>query len=751
MSSMTAGKNLVMAAVLGVATVLVFVTDLVTMAGFAHGMLYIVVVLIAVLTARPVLIIGFSIVACALILTGYFLSPSAPTGFPIEYVLANRLVSIMVIVTACVLAVTRIGSQTRHQKAESQLDETRRQMRLANEVAGIGTWSLSADPSRLFWSEEVHRLHGTRPGDEPDMDRAIEFYIPEHRDRIRSLVTHCLELGEPFDEELQIIDTQGQRIWVRAVGLPTFDDDGQIVGAHGTFMNIEDTKRIARRLTTTLESITDAFFLLDREWRFTFLNARAEQLLERRREDLLNQIVWDEFPEARDTAFERHYRNAVRSGESTSFESLYPPLDRWFSVHAYPSEEGLAVYFRDVTEHKNMEEQLRNAQRLEVVGQLTGGIAHDFNNLLTVILGNAELVREELPDGHPLGNMADIMVQAAQRGSTLTQQLLAFARRQALESKPVDINRLLANMDGLLRRALGDHIEIELSRGGGLWLAMVDESQLESAVLNLCLNARDAMSRGGRLTIETANVRLDVDYAEQHSEVKPGQYVMVAVSDTGKGIESEHLDKVFEPFFTTKAKGKGTGLGLSMIYGFVKQSSGHVKVYSEPGEGTTVRLYLPRAYEAAEKSVAVSPPENSEGGRETILLVEDDDLVRQFAEEQLRQLGYRTLVAENGPQAIELVREHADIDLLFTDVVMPGGMSGRDLADQALTLRPDLKVLYTSGYTENAIVHHGRLDPDVQLLQKPYRRSDLARRLRGILDGKAQTTNNHNKHGTDKP
>ncbi len=387
---------------------------------------------------------------------------------------------------------------------------------------------------------------------------------------------------------------------------------------------------------------------------------------------------------------------------------------------------------RDVTERKRTAEQLRQSQRLESVGQLTGGVAHDFNNLLTVILGNAELLHEQL-----LGSgdepLTEMIIAAAQRGADLTQRLLAFARRQPLDPKPVDVNRLAANMEPLLRRTLDEHIDIEFVRGGGLWSALVDPSQLENALLNLCLNARDAMPSGGRLTVEMANAHLSREYADQHADVKPGQYVMLAVSDTGCGIPDDILRRIFDPFFTTKLPGKGTGLGLAMVYGFIKQTGGHVAVYSEVSEGTTVKLYLPRARTAPAQSDAPQASPLHSGGSEYILLVEDDDLVRRYASGQLESLGYSVYSASGPLQALDILRSQSPIDLLFTDVVMPV-MSGRTLAEQAAEIRPGLPVLYTSGYTENAIVHHGRLDPGVHLLSKPYRREELARRVREVLN-----------------
>lgn len=391
----------------------------------------------------------------------------------------------------------------------------------------------------------------------------------------------------------------------------------------------------------------------------------------------------------------------------------------------------------DITARLELEGKLRQSQRLEVVGQLTGGVAHDFNNLLTVILGSSDLLAEELKGDPRLLRLAESCRAAAENGAELTKRLLAFARKQALRPRPLDINQLVAGMDGMLRRTLGEDIEVEYVRGAGLWAAVADPSLLENAVLNLCINARDAMPKGGRLTIETANAAIDRAYADLHPELEPGQYALVAVSDTGVGISPENLAKVFEPFFTTKESGKGTGLGLSMVYGFVKQSKGHVSVYSEPGQGTTVRIYLPRAHESAAAQPERARQVGHYRGTEKILLVEDNDLVRNAAEEQLRALGYQITVASSGPEALSILRREGGFALLFTDVVMPGGMSGRDLAEEALRLHPDMKVLYTSGYTGNAIVHHGRLDPGVHLLNKPYRQVDLARKLREVLDAKS--------------
>ncbi len=389
--------------------------------------------------------------------------------------------------------------------------------------------------------------------------------------------------------------------------------------------------------------------------------------------------------------------------------------------------------FRDITERRQLEEQFRQAQKMEAVGQLSGGIAHDFNNLLTVILGCAEFISQDAKENTRMSKMAEMILGAARRGAELTHRMLAFARRQTLQPAPVNVNRLLMEMEGLLRRTLSAEIDLEVARGGEDCVAVADPGQLESALLNLCLNARDAMPAGGKLTIETCRTALDAGYAAENPDTQPGEYILLAVSDSGHGISPEIMDRVFDPFFTTKDVGKGSGLGLSMVYGFVKQSKGHVKIYSEPGHGTSVKLYLPVADDSSE--VPEQYPEASAGlhGSEVILVAEDNDEVREFAKAQLEFLGYRVLEAANGAGALTVLRDHAEIDLLFTDMVMPGGMSGHELAQVACRLRPTLKVLYCSGYAENAQIHEGLPLRGVEFLNKPYTRLELARRIRRVL------------------
>ncbi|MGY3369936.1 PAS domain S-box-containing protein [Bradyrhizobium sp. GM2.4] len=400
-----------------------------------------------------------------------------------------------------------------------------------------------------------------------------------------------------------------------------------------------------------------------------------------------------------------------------------------------------ATLERQVTERteqlRKNEEALRQSQKMEAVGQLTGGVAHDFNNLLQIILGNLDTLQRNLPaESGRLLRAARNAMTGAQRAATLTRRLLAFSRRQPLDPKPLDVNALVNGLSDMIHRTLGETIDVETVLGAGVWRVEADPAELEAAVINLAVNARDAMTNGGRLTIETSNAHIDEAYVAAHTEVVPGQYVAIAVTDTGVGMDSKTVAQAFEPFFTTKAVGKGTGLGLSQVYGFVKQSGGHVKIYSEVGQGTTVKLYLPRlATQAAGAEQLESNPSPEAAQEETVLVLEDDDEVRAYSVETLRELGYRVIEAHDGPSALRLLERQPRVDLLFTDVVLPGGLTGAQVAAQAKTVRPTLKVLFTTGYARNAIIHHGRLDKGVQLLVKPFSFSDLAAKVRDVLDG----------------
>ncbi len=871
--------------------------------------------------------------------------------------------------------------------------------RLAGQRARLGGWRAELDPPHLIWTPETTAIYELPEGSQPDVEQALSYYIPGHRERLYAAFYECVEHGTPWDEILQMVTAKDNALWVRSIGEAERDLHGRIVAVQGAVQDISEmvetqrrSETVTSRLVETIESMSDALFTLDKQWCFTFLNRQAELLLDHPRAQLIGRSIWNAFPESRNSNFQVNYERTVTDQCTTRFTEYFAPMASWFDVTAYPTPDGLAVYFRDVTreraqterlrlletavsrmndvlliteaqsinapdgpkivyvndaflsktgytagevigktprmlqgpktqraeldrirqalenwqpvrselinydrdgnemwleldivpivddkginthwvaverdltprrlaeqtirvseerfrlvarasndviwdwdlvsdgcwwndgldrvfgyhankegqtmpsrlelvheedrervaaslceatlgdaqiwsedyrmlradgqarlvsdrgyvirneqgealrmlgsivdvtERSELDERMRQSQKLEAIGQLTGGVAHDFNNLLTVILGNAELLSEQLHGNQPLQSMAEMTASAAERGAELTRRLLAFARRQVLEPRQIEIKPLVEGMHGLLRRTLGEDIEINILAADDIWRAEVDPGQLEVALLNLAINARDAMPEGGCLSIEAGNAVLDEDYVEIQQELSAGDYVTVTVSDTGTGMSKDVIARAVEPFFTTKDVGKGSGLGLSMVYGFVKQSGGHLRIYSEPGEGSTIRLYLPRADGSGDAVGDVSQEIKPVGGNERILVVEDDPMVRRHLTSQLLHLGYHVTDAASGQEALEILHGNVAFDLLFTDIVMPGGINGHDLADAALALKPKLKVLFTSGYTEAAIVHKGRLEPGVHLLNKPYRRQEMAAKVRLVLD-----------------
>jgi PAS domain S-box-containing protein len=490
-----------------------------------------------------------------------------------------------------------------------------------------------------------------------------------------------------------------------------------------------------------IETALDAFVQIDPHGEVLQWNSRAEKMfgassseaIGARLEDLLAlepecKHHLDSIIRGEDVGGLRTQANVKgRTGQALEIEFSISTSER-------QGERVFNIFARDLTDKIAAENQLRQSQKMQAVGQLTGGIAHDFNNLLTVITGTIDTLAAEVAARPDLVAITAMIDQAANRGADLTRQLLAFARKQPLQPRNVDINALVGETERLLKPTLGERIRIETVLADDPWHAFADSAQLTSAILNLALNARDAMPNGGILTFETHNVSLDDDNARLLGEMDAGDYVELSVSDNGTGIRPEIIDSIFEPFFTTKGAGEGTGLGLSMVYGFIKQSRGHIKVYSEPGIGSTFKLYLPRTFGTVDPESSGSEPVRGEG--ELVLVVEDDALVRNYVVGQVGGLGYRTLVAANAEEALAILGSN-DVDLLFTDVIMPGPMNGPDLVRQARHDRPGLRVLYTSGYAENAIVHNGQLDAGVLLLPKPYSRAGLARMLRAALDAVA--------------
>jgi PAS domain S-box-containing protein len=494
----------------------------------------------------------------------------------------------------------------------------------------------------------------------------------------------------------------------------------------------EKAEEAAARITMIFESTTDGVLIVDLNWRIDYVNGPASaQLAEDR--DVIGMTLSEAFPH--DTEILSRFREAMSEQRPASFEAFCERRSIWYALNAFPSSQGIAIYVRDITEHKHslearrlMQAQLHQSQKMESVGQLTGGVAHDFNNLLTVVSGHFELI-EDAADNGRVRELAAAGLRAAGRGAKLTAQLLAFSRRQRLSPKLVNVNELISEFQGLIRQAVGGGCEVKLRADERLWRCHVDPSLLETALLNLALNARDAMPDGGVLEIETRNVVLDERAADG---CLPGSYVKMSVTDTGCGMPPEVRDRVFEPFFTTKEVGKGTGLGLSMVYGFVRQSGGHIAIESAPGAGTTVALYLPKATQKPDAGLEAIRPQAIPEGSERILVVEDNEDILKVTSAMLTTFGYWVLCARNGAEAIQMLQSGQEFELLFSDVVMPNGMNGVELAREARRLRKGIKILLTSGYAGDVLERHQAVD-EFPIIDKPYRLADLARRLRSIL------------------
>jgi signal transduction histidine kinase/two-component SAPR family response regulator len=487
-------------------------------------------------------------------------------------------------------------------------------------------------------------------------------------------------------------------------------------------------------LQATLDSIRDGIAVFAGDRRLQAFNPNFFGLADLPLNLAATGTVIDAFREAEGERTDKLFPN-IGLSELAALEPRHLVIDgRHLDVYSTTvSSGGVLVAVSDVTARVQFELSSRQAQKMEAIGQLTGGVAHDFNNLLQIISANLDLSKDLKATDERLAVRLNNAIAAVERGSRLTGQLLAFARRQPLAPRVVNIGRLVQEMTDMLRRTLGEPIEIESVTAGGLWNALVDPGQLQNALLNLTINARDAMPDGGQLTIEVANAFLDDDYVSQHAEATAGQYVMLAVTDTGCGMAPGVVARAFDPFFTTKPEGQGTGLGLSQVYGFVKQSGGHIKIYSEVGDGTTVKLYLPRTRKAQDDVHELSDGP-LQAGSESILVVEDDEGVRAAVTDLLAELGYRVLKADGAERALAVLRSGVKVDLLFSDVVMPGPIPTREMARIAAEIDPAIKILFTSGYTQNAIVHNGKLDDGVFLLSKPYRKHELARKLRTLLE-----------------
>jgi len=536
----------------------------------------------------------------------------------------------------------------------------------------------------------------------------------------------------------------------------------QLVAASAQRKTLEErlvrqaTRVSEQRFELLVQGVTDyAIYMLDAQGHITNWNAGAGRITGYAEQEVIGKhfSIFHTDEDRKQDLAARVLRTAVTEGkyEAEAWRLRKGGVRFWANVVIGPIHDaqgellGFAEVTRDVTEKREAQkqldatrDQLYQAQKMEAVGQLTGGVAHDFNNLLTIIIGNLDTAKRTLESWQGgarvrLAHAVDHALVGARRAATLTAHLLAFARRQPLETKPLDVNKLLNHTSEFLKPALGEVVELEVVGAGGVWQIEADRAQLETAIVNLAVNARDAMPDGGKLTIEASNILLDEEYCSRSTEVRPGNYVQLSISDNGEGMTKEVLDRAFEPFFTTKQAGKGTGLGLSQVYGFVKQSGGHVRIYSEPGYGTAVKIYLPRSHASPDELETHRAASSSAGGTETILVVEDDEDVRTFVSETLRDLNYDVIEAQDANSALRTLEQQKDVDLLLTDVILPG-RNGRELAEVMRDRRPSIKVLFMSGYSRDIIVHKGRLDHNVDLIQKPLTQASLAGRIRDVLD-----------------
>jgi PAS domain S-box-containing protein len=658
---------------------------------------------------------------------------------------------------------------------------------VANNIPQLA-WMAGPDGSIFWYNRRWFDFTGTTLEDMRGWGWQ-KVHHPDHVGRVVTNIKHSFDTGEEWEDTFPLRGVDGVYRWFLSRARPIRDEHGAIIRWFGTNTDITEQRQAdeAHRETEEfnrqiLASSTDCIKVLDLDGRLRFMSEGAQKAMEIDDFASVDGCAWLDFWNGPHVEAARLAVDEARAGRVGQFQGGAPTAKgnaRWWDVRISPmfGPDGkpakLLSVSRDVTiaheaertvrklneelesrvnertetlrrsneallgeiaQREVAEAQVRQMQKIEAVGQLTGGIAHDFNNMLAVIISGCGLMERRIARGEDVTKLLQGVRDAADRAASLTHRLLAFSRQLPLAPGAIDPNRMVTSMSELLQRSIGEQVQLEAVLAGGLWRAHADASQLENSILNLAINARDAMPNGGKLTIETANAHLDDDYARTHRELAAGQYVMIAVSDTGEGMTPDVVERAIDPFFTTKSVGKGSGLGLSQVYGFVKQSRGHLKLYSEVGHGTTVKIYLPRVFGPAEDDAAMIPSRPTPTGSlaELILVVEDEARIREMTTDSLRELGYSVVHAGSAAAALKLIREREDIGLLFTDIVMPD-MNGRQLADTARAMRPGLKVLYTTGYTRNAIVHNGVLDPGVNFIAKPFTLDQLGNKIREVL------------------
>jgi len=648
------------------------------------------------------------------------------------------------------LAVVRLNRRLAKSLAEtkeagSALNESERRLKTTFEYAGIGIVNVDLmgnflavnDSFADFVGRERNALTGTpyknitHPGD-----------YEHHLAAIKAMLAGTMDV---YADEMRCIRPDDDIAWANVTTVMVKNEDGSPDYFTTFVLNVTERKKIEAHYRDLIEMSPDAIYI-HRDNKIIFANQKAVEMYgAENREALIGISPYDFLrPDEREIAYERS-RNMLSDGNFMPLKEFqHTTLDnRLIDIEAtgrsvmFDGQEALLTYARDIGPRKEMQNRLAQAQRLEAVGQLTGGIAHDFNNLLAVFVGNAEILQSMIGDDELVNKSVDAIIRAGDRGSSLTSRLLGFSRQQTLSPASTNISDQIAGLEDLFRRTLGETIDLRVSRSDTLWPAMTDPHQFENALINLAINARDAMPGGGMLVIETANTTLDETFVNQQEDVAAGDYILIAVSDTGSGMPPELVEKVFEPFFTTKDVGKGSGLGLSMVYGFTKQSNGHISIYSEPDQGTTIKMYLPRSRESAAMSGIEGQYSGHRIGSERILVVEDDAGVREVPVNILTDQGYQIVEASNGEEAINHLENGPAFDLLFTDIVLPGGMNGVDIATRAKQIQPGIKILFTTGYAESAIVERGHLDPSEVLVNKPYRRAELLEKVRSIIEKQA--------------
>ena len=618
-------------------------------------------------------------------------------------------------------------------------------------TAKIGGWEYDVISKQLHWTEALYAIHDLPLGYAITIDAHRAFFHGEDQQKLQAAGRMAIDAGLPSDLLLRITSARGRQLWLRSI-IKAERRGGNTVRLHGTFQDVTDLVSAERKLRETrdffeltLNAVPTPVTYVNSSMIVTYVNRALEEWYSMPADEVLGRPLRDAIGSERFVEVEplisrvmagefmRVTHTGIRNGRPREWQNHFVP-----QIGPNGDVLGFFSIVYDLTEQKRLEARLMQAQKMEAIGQLTGGIAHDFNNLLGVVIGNLQLLERSVAETPTLARKVHTAMRAAARGADLTRRLLAFARRQILAPAVLDLNRQLSGLSELMQRTIGESIEVHMVQAHDLWHTRADPGQFENAILNLAINARDAMPQGGRLTVRTQNVTLDAGFCSDHPSIEPGEFVAISVSDRGVGIEPDVLARVFEPFFTTKESGKGSGLGLAMVHSFAEQAGGIATIESTVGQGTTVQILLPRSQDQQSEREDTIVTRVAPGGSETILVVEDDADLRETVVTALTQLGYRALSAANGAAALRVLSGPERIELLFTDVMMPGGMLGPALAKRARELRPDIDVLFTTGYADNTVLAGTAGLTSSDVIHKPYRNEDLATRIRLVLDREAR-------------